>query len=357
MTWNGRKRNPYTDPTTDKNIENLEVHEEILHSVGHLTSLSEAKEFMRHRMNVHNRPTPNYLAGFEFSYMFITRPELNLYQEGDHKTLSDPLGGSTSWFGKSTDEDFSESGSSDLSMLVKRNRELCRFLDSNVKTSKGKKSPFMFPLMNLLKEANMQDVEFSTKPSPSNRLDISIEYPMDYMESLAGIPLELTFNMDRYDTVLNMINIWTMYMTEIKKGNIRPKLKHQLLNMFESSCAIYQFVTAEDGQTIKFWAKWTGCYPQSIPYSEKSHAKRKNLAGTDVSVSFYAPFFKPMRPSVIHEFNELVRFDPNDFHAGDWESSAVDDLSADPIDNHFAEKVGIVTTEDNYKIQFFTEDE
>lgn len=338
----------FEDTTVDTSRDNSPTHDDILGSAGFISSDYESKEYLYHKINNRNKILQDIHSGFEFGYVFITEPELNLFE--DRNTLSKTL----DYEDGEIDENVARgilTDSEDLRILVQNNAELARYLDSTVPSLPDRDPKFVIPLMNLLSEMSSTDVEFSVKQSPANRRGISIDYPTNYMESLSGVPLELTFTTDRHDTVLKMIHIWTMYMTMIQKGYIRPRAEAILENKFESSCAIYHFVTAEDGETIKFWSKAIGCYPQNIPYSAKSFQRKRDISEDQISVSFYAPFFIAMRPSILMEFNALVGFEQREIPT--WRGLPI---HARKLDYYFTDSAAIVREGGEYKLRFYNQD-
>jgi len=215
-------------------------------------------------------------------------------------------------------------------------------------------------MMYNLTEMSINDVESSTKMSAANRQGLNIEYPTDYDKSLIGVPISLTFNQDRNDTTLKMIDVWSKYMHKVSKGIIFPRPKHSISNTFESSCSIYQFITEEDGETIKFYCRWVGCYPNEEPFSIKQH-KRKRSTEDQLTVSFYAPFFDVMDPSIFLEFNNISKFSNANF---DQDSNKTikryinSDVSKDyNLDDYFKESAAIVKENNKFKLIFYNSDD
>jgi len=320
------------------------VHDEIIGSAGYIEGAEKSRRFLYEKMNAYNRVMYDIHSGYEFSYVFITRPDLNLFDE-DRNKLSKTL--------YSAGEMGNLTNSADLRYLVEDNMELARFLDSSVMTSNTRNPSFILPMQNLLKEMSSTDVEFSVKSSPANKQGISIDYPTNYMESLAGIPMTLTFQMDRYDTIMKLVHIWTMYMTLIQKGYIRPRMEAIMKNKFESSVAIYQFVTAEDGETIKYWSKAVGAYPQGVPYSDRSHKIKRKIADQDISIPFYAPFFVAMRPSILADFNKVAGHTYTMSDPSPWNGLPISHRNAN---NYFTDNAAVLKENGRFKLRFFNDD-
>jgi len=294
--------------------------EKVMQSYGLTTSPETARRYMRNYFNTYNRVMVDLFPAFEFSYVFITRPELNLFGQSTNKSI-------------------------DLPTMVNHDRELSKWLDYKADKQKGS---FLTPMINHLTEMSVSDVEFQSKTSPANAHNIRINYPTNYEESLAGVPVNLTFQDNKSADILKLLNIWTTYMSEVSLGRIEPRAEDILKNKFESSVSIYQFVTGEDGETIKFWAKWIGCYPNNLPFSSFEHKKiRKELQ--PMSVSFYAPFVKMMRPSILAEFNKLGNHSVVKNLNSGWKKSNPKDRD---INDYFMDTVAVVKENGDYKLKF-----
>lgn len=327
-----------------KNPPEEGLHDELIGSAGYVEGAEKSRRFLYEKMNAYNRVMHDIHTGYEFSYVFITRPDLNLF-DGNKNKLSKTL--------YTAGGDGNLTNSADLRYLVEDNIEISRFLDSSVKITNTKDPNFILPMQNLLKEMSSTDVEFSVKSSPANKQGISIDYPTNYMESLAGIPMTLTFSLDRYDTIMKMVHIWTMYMTLIQKGYIRPRMEAIMKNKFESSVAIYQFVTAEDGETIKYWSKAVGAYPQGVPYSDRSHKAKRKITDQDISIPFYAPFFLAMRPSILADFNKVAGRSYTMSDPSPWNGMPISHRNEN---NYFTDNAAVLKENGRFKLRFFNND-
>lgn len=298
--------------------------EKIMQTFGLTTSPATARRYMRNYFNPYNRVMVDMFSSYEFSYVFITRPELNLFGDAPGK-------------------------SPDLPTMVDHDRDLAEWLDAK----KSTKEPFLKPMMNFLTEMSVSDVEFQSKASPANAYNIRINYPTNYEESLTGVPVNLTFQDNRYGDMIKLLNIWTTYMSEVSLGRINPRADAILKNKFESSVSIFQFVTTEDGETIKFFAKWIGCYPNNLPFSNYAHKRIRNEL-QPISVSFYAPFVKMMRPTILSEFNSIVGInDRNEIDKLNSKYKRVNNPMNRTIDDYFMDGVYVMKEDGEYKLKFY----
>lgn len=74
--------------------------------------------------------------------------------------------------------------------------------------------------------------------------------------------------------------------------------------------SIYKFIVDEDGETILFWAKYIGCYFNTVPRDAYSDLRDAN--GLKYTVDIKCPFIRDMDPIDLYGFNALIdRYKPN----------------------------------------------
>lgn len=100
-----------------------------------------------------------------------------------------------------------------------------------------------------------------------------------------------------------MISIWVNYIQNISDGTFDANpdmIKNGKLDYMSS---IYYFRLAPDGQTITYWSKYTGCWPNVIPYSSMRYAKGSSTV-TELSLIFNYTVKEDMNPQILEDFNK-----------------------------------------------------
>ena len=69
-------------------------------------------------------------------------------------------------------------------------------------------------------------------------------------------------------------------------------------------CSVYYFRTAEDGCTLKYWAKYTGVFPLNVPFSAMSFSMGENKL-KQLSVNYTYSFKEDMNTAILLEFQHL----------------------------------------------------
>lgn len=188
-----------------------------------------------------------------------------------------------------------------LNELILSEPELYKFLNANIPSE----TDFLTPLQNRLVGISVQDATLSKSESAANTRGIRQEYPMSYAESMANIPISLTFSIDRNAEVIKLINAWVSYIEGVKEGIIQQPAEDAAMNRMSFTCPIWIFACEENAQDIIFWAKLVGNFPVSIPFSIFSNQGPINLETKECTVQFSSSFFKPFDMMGLGEFNAL----------------------------------------------------
>ena len=90
--------------------------------------------------------------------------------------------------------------------------------------------------------------------------------------------------------------------------------------------SIYYFVLNPDGKTIKYWIKYTGCYPTEIPSTSLQY-NRGSSENVELNLTFQYTLKEEMNPDILKEFNLIsLNF------------AGLDQYGNDITDNHSAIK-------------------
>jgi hypothetical protein len=68
--------------------------------------------------------------------------------------------------------------------------------------------------------------------------------------------------------------------------------------------SIYYFVLEPDGKTLKYWAKYTGCWPNQIPYSQMSY-RRGESTMVELEGTFVYTSKEDMSVAILEDFNRV----------------------------------------------------
>lgn len=236
--------------------------------------------------NYYNRfklPMLNEILQKGFSHVFFTRPCCNLLN-ADGTGLND-LAQSNQFINHAWHE----------------SPELVKELVSV--GEKNSTHDFMLSLSNRAGSFGTKDEYIGTDTYGKTFTGFRIAYGKNNVESKASGEFTITFSDDRFLRTFQIIKLWVEYISNCYRGKMEP-LPGTILNKeLDYVSSVYYFVTAEDGETIIFWTKYTGVFPTSIPSNQFSWNKGTLLSNPECSVSFQYSIKSDYNPESLLEFN------------------------------------------------------
>ena len=226
-------------------------------------------------------------------YLFFTKPDLNLFGDGSGKNLYEY-----------------EIGLNSKLLLYPffvetnaRNGDALRQLQSSVKDSNGRVNPFMYLLTNhVTSTLDLPTLTAESKESTSNIMGMNIQYRGHSLKSDAGYDFTISFTDTAYLEIYSLLKAYDEYIRLLKTGEIAPMKNHILYRILAEQFSIYKFLVSQDGETILYYAKLTGCYFTDVPRSDMADPPPD---GFKYSVSLHAQFVEDSNPLIIQEFNRL----------------------------------------------------
>ncbi len=225
------------------------------------------------------------------SYVFITRPDLNIYVNGS-------------------------SVSAKPNQLVEVNKYDPRFQYMNTDypeilhmlTSEYSTDHDFIPFLQGRTESlQIPDYELNTHDFAIPYYNFKMPYPGVGNESRTGGQFDITFREDNRMRVFKMFDFWIYYIDAMLKDRIRASNENIRKNEMEYTCSIYQFLCDPTSERILFWSKYTGCFPYAIPVSNLSHSLH-NSVDNKVSVSFKYAYVEHMDPMILTDFAYNTKF-------------------------------------------------
>lgn len=224
-------------------------------------------------------------------FLFFTRPDLNIFDGKTHNSaLSDGIANIPF-----------------LNELYHRKPQILGQLQSSVKDTKGHMNPFMYLLSNsVVSKLDMPGISADSQESTSNIMGTTIQYRGSSYKSDNGYDFSLSFRDTAYLEVYSLVKAYDEYMRHLKLGYIAPKRTYIKAHIIPEQFSIYKFLVGSDGETILYYAKFTGCYFTDVPRSDMSDPSDD---GIKFSVGFHAQFVEDMNPNILKEFALVANCD------------------------------------------------
>lgn len=165
-------------------------------------------------------------------------------------------------------------------------------------------SNFLPMFTNECKSFDGADLSIGSGSFFSTKQGLEIPLPTHLTESEKASMLNLEVVEDSNLSFSKLLGLWVRYMANVGDGTFDANPEMIAANMLDYTCSIYYMVLEPDGRTLKFWSKYTGCWPMSVPQSamkfEKGNSDLANL-----SIQFNYAFKEDMSPKILEDFNRI----------------------------------------------------
>lgn len=126
-------------------------------------------------------------------------------------------------------------------------------------------------------------------------------------------PTEITFSFENMqnNSVWLLFFLWISYIRHVARGRMFARYESINDRKIDYTTSFFVFVTAEDGITLKGWARGMGCFPVNLSMQGLSHSREPNIdAWRNITVPFKVNKYRMMDPSDLKDFNY--------FSAAEW---------------------------------------
>lgn len=218
------------------------------------------------------------------SYVFITRPELNL--------LDGSSGGASNSLAKDNAND------PQLQHLFNTHPEVVYMLTSHYS---GEHDLFSY-LQGRTESLQLPDYQINTSDFAIPFYNYKYTYPTVTNESITSGTFDITFREDNELRITNLFHFWLYYCDAVIKNKMRPDDAHVHGNVYDFMASVYEIICDPTTERILWMDKYTGCYPVSVPISNYSHNIRSNV-DSKINISFHYTKVEHNDPNIIADFN------------------------------------------------------
>ena len=232
-------------------------------------------------------------------FVFFTKPDLNLFSNVNQLDQTTLVG-------------YNKSGSTGIacnpfivSVAAKNPWVLGQLQDLHNTKIVETYSPFMNIFTNnIASKLEMPGIDSESQESTQNIMGTSISYRGHSLKSDNGYDFSLSFVDNSSLEIYSAVKAYDEYIRYLKQGIATPKKDHIENHIDPTKFSIYKFVIGSDGETIMYFAKFTGCYFKDVPRSE--FGDWPDGQTLKYSVSFHADFVEDMNPQIISDFDKLI---------------------------------------------------
>ena len=245
----------------------------------------ELNKLFHEKFNRFRIQYPDYFLNGTVAYVVMTRPDLNLFKD---------------------DTDLSYSN---IQTQVLNDPQLYYIMNADLETAKtltkGFSSSHHFnPLLsNTLTSLDISDESIDTLETGETFTGFKTQYAKSNIRSMTAGTISLKFPETYNMAITHAHQLWCTYESCVYRGSMEPKEKYIWDKELDYACDIYYFLLDKQDMIIRYWCKYTGCFPLNVNKSVFSYDAGSELNHPELSVT-YAYFAREDMSSItINEFN------------------------------------------------------
>jgi hypothetical protein len=225
-------------------------------------------------------------------YVFFTKPDLHIFNNGDLYTLNPQLA-NVPFFYDLKRRGYNTTVLRDLQYSADGSTPFVRIL-SNRKTS------------NLdLSSISVDDAE-----TAANLYGTKLFYRKASDRSDEEADFSIEFEDNKYLDVYSWFKAFDEYEKRKYIGKVTPPNRNYTQKkVLHDQMTIYKFIVGEDGETIIHWAQMIGCYPKTVPREIFSDLTADGHLR--FTIQWKCTFQDDMQPNTISDFNYLASISKN----------------------------------------------
>jgi hypothetical protein len=217
-------------------------------------------------------------------YIFFVRPDINILN--DSNELTQTVAPITFY-----------------SQMYKTDPEVFKSLTKNLSSDHS----FHPYLSNAAMSFELSDELIKTEDSGETFTGYKMKYARSTVESNTAGTFSIQYVDDRDLNVYKTHKLWLEYMDNVYRGVIQPGRHSVLRKEVDYSTAVYYFLCGPDGETLLFWSKYFGVFPNNAPASSLSWAKGSSVKLPEFSINYSYSVKEDYKPIALMEFNELSK--------------------------------------------------
>lgn len=157
---------------------------------------------------------------------------------------------------------------------------------------------------NKIRNFQITDTTIGQNENFDTRHGFRMPLPTHKVDSIGSGSLSIncyeTYNLD----FMKMMSIWVNYASNVTDGTFHGNPEMIKNGVIDYMSSVYYFVLAPDGKTLKYWSKYTGVWPTTIPSSVLSFTRgEQNIVELDLQFAYTSK--EDMNPSILEDFNRL----------------------------------------------------
>lgn len=168
-------------------------------------------------------------------------------------------------------------------------------------------SPIIKLLTNTIQGFDTNDQTLGTMDYGESWFGTKVIMPTTSINSdIIGGTISCRFNDFSNYPVLNLINAWFQYISDVSLGRITTYANNIYNKKLDFTSSVYYFLTDLDGETLRYWTKYTGVFPTNVPFSSLGGQHNNARELVEYNISFAYSVKEDMDFNILTDFNKLV---------------------------------------------------
>lgn len=257
----------------------IEFNKEALRNMHQINAPSEY--YALNKVNRFKLRYPDHEIERSVGYVIFTKPDLNIVNSS----------------GEMVPDETSKIPASLHDLVYSKDIEIVRCLKQDYKVN------FIGPILDKAENFEVSDVQMKTRQTAESSGNWKIDYGFRTNESKGSGTFSINYTDDRNLTIYKLHKIWVEYMHHVFYGTMQPSASHIMNGILDYASSVYYILVGEDGETIRYYAKYTGVFPTTIPDGTFSWAEGDESKRRTCSITYQYSFFEAMNPLIIKDFN------------------------------------------------------
>lgn len=165
-------------------------------------------------------------------------------------------------------------------------------------------SNFMPIFTNDCKSFDVTDLSLEQMTSFETKEGYNLPRPSHSTQSRAANSFTISVTEDANLDFTKIRSLWVNYIDNISSGIFDANPERITLGELDYTSSLYYFLLEPDGRTLKYWSKFTGCWPTSVQYSALRYAKKSNDV-VELDLPFSYAVKEDMNPKILEDFNRV----------------------------------------------------
>ena len=225
---------------------------------------------------------PDYFLNNTLAYVVMTRPDLNLFNDTGSFVINDQIANDPQMY-----------------YIMQADIETAKTL------TKAYSSAHHFnPLLsNTLTSVDISDESIDTLETGETFTGFKTQYAKSNIRSMTAGTINLKFPETYNMAITHAHQVWCTYESCVYRGSMKPKDKYIWGKELDYACDIYYFLLDAEDMIIRYWCKYTGCFPLNVNKSVFSYDAGSQINHPELSVTYAYFTREDMSALTLNEFN------------------------------------------------------